>query len=407
MRVVVVGSGGREHALDWVLRAGGADVALVGADPDVEALAERIAAREPNLVVIGPEAPLVAGLADVLRSRGLDVFGPSREAAALEGSKVVAKAFMSRWEVPTAWYSTFDNANDALAYLRTATAPIVVKDSGLAAGKGVTVAGTLEEAEAAVRAVFSGGAGAADTRSGARREVVVEERLSGRELTLMLLTDGATYRLLPTARDHKRLRDGEAGEMTGGMGVVAPVALADPALLATIEETVVKPVVAGLAAEGLFYRGVLYIGLMLTPDGPKVLEFNVRFGDPEAQAVLPLLASNAPELFRAVARGELATMSIAWRAAHAACVVMAAPGYPAAPVAGVPVSVPQDLGEGVMVFAGGLAPAGGPGEYVTSGGRALNVVGLGATAAEARASAYAAVERISFPGAQYRTDIGA
>lgn len=406
MRVVVVGSGGREHALDWVLRAGGADVALVGVDPDVEALAERIAAREPDLVVIGPEAPLVAGLADVLRSRGLDVFGPSREAAALEGSKVVAKAFMSRWDVPTAHYFTFDNPIDALAYLATATAPVVVKDSGLAAGKGVAVAGTLEEAAAAVRAVFSDAAATAP-RVGARREVVIEECLSGRELTVMLLTDGDTYRLLPTARDHKRLRDGDTGEMTGGMGVVAPVALPDPALLATIEETVVKPVVAGLAAEGLFYRGVLYIGLMLTPDGPKVLEFNVRFGDPEAQAVLPLLASNASELFRAVARGELASSSVAWRAAHAACVVMAAPGYPAAPVAGVPVTVPTDLGEGVMVFAGGLAPAGGPGEYVTSGGRALNVVGVGATASEARASAYAAVERISFPGAQYRTDIGA
>ncbi len=404
MRVVVVGRGGREHALEWVLRAGGADVTLLGVDPDVEALARRVVREAPDLVVIGPEAPLVAGLADLLRAEGLDVFGPSREAAALEGSKAVAKAFMSRWGVPTARYSSFDNASGALVYLRSATAPIVVKDSGLAAGKGVTVAATLAEAEAAVRAVFSEGAAA--RQAGGRREVVIEECLSGRELTVMLFTDGAAYRLLPTARDHKRLRDGDAGEMTGGMGVVAPVELPDPALLAAIEETVVKPVVAGLAADGLFYRGVLYIGLMLTPDGPKVLEFNVRFGDPEAQAVLPLLASNAPELFRAVARGELASANATWREAHAACVVMAAPGYPAAPQTGVAVTVPSDLPAGVMVFAGGLVASGGPGEYVTSGGRALNVVGVGATAAEARASAYAAVERISFPGAQYRTDIG-
>ncbi len=418
MRVVVVGRGGREHALDWVLRAGGADVTLVGVEQDVEALADRVASHAPELVVIGPEAPLVAGLADVLRARGLDVFGPSRAAAALEGSKSFAKVFMVRHGVPTATYQAFDNPSDALTYLRGASAPIVVKDSGLAAGKGVTVAATLAEAEAAVRAVLSGGAGAdappagaelptsRSAHPGARREVVIEECLTGPELTVMLFTDGSSYRLLPTARDHKRLGDGDTGEMTGGMGVVAPVDLPDPALLALIEETVVKPVVAGLAAEGLFYRGVLYIGLMLTPAGPKVLEFNVRFGDPEAQAVLPLLVSNAPALFRAVARGELGSAVAEWRDAYSACVVMAAPGYPTSPVGGVPVAVPAELPDDVMVFAGGLTPAGRPGEYVTSGGRALNVVGTGDTAARARAAAYAAVEQISFPGAQYRTDIG-
>lgn len=397
MRVVVVGGGGREQALAWSLRSSGADVVMVGATGPVGEIAAAAEAARPDLVVVGPEAPLVAGLADVLRARGVSVFGPSKAASRLEGSKAFAKAFMRVNGVPTAEHNAFDNPDDALAQVRRTGAPIVVKDSGLAAGKGVTVAESLHEAEAAVLAVFAGGSG----------EVVIEERLEGPELTVMLLTDGRDYRLLPLARDHKRLLDGDEGPMTGGMGAVAPVRLDDPGLLALIEGSVVRPVLAGLREGGMLYRGVLYVGLMLTATGPKVLEFNVRFGDPEAQAVLPLLASNAGDVLAAVANGELAGQSVEWEDAYATCVVMAAPGYPSAPIKGVRVRVPHELPAGVLVFHGGTAPGAAAGEYLTTGGRALSVVAVAATPAASRAAAYAAVDSIDFPGALVRQDIGA
>lgn len=397
MKVVVVGSGGREHALAWVLERDGAEVAMIGAVPAVEELAHSVLDERPDLVVVGPETPLVAGLADVLRARGVSVFGPSREAARLEGSKAFAKAFMLRHGVPTADHRTFDAVEPALAHVRRVGAPIVVKDSGLAAGKGVTVARTLAEAEAAIESVLGRGGGA---------EVVVEECLIGRELTVMLLTDGHDYLLLPPSRDHKRLQDGDVGEMTGGMGAVAPAPLPGAGVLTTIEETIVRPALAGVRAEGMLYRGVLYVGLMLTESGPKVLEFNVRFGDPEAQAVLPLLASNSAELFLDVAEGRVAEADCRWLDAHVACVVMAAPGYPEEPVKGVPVGLPEGLPEGVMLFPGGLEKTAVPGEYRTTGGRALSVVALAPTEGAARAAAYATVKRVRFEGAQYRTDIG-
>lgn len=398
MKVVVVGNGGREEALCWALRRGGATVVAIAASGSVAQLAATALAEEPQLVVIGPEAPLVAGLADLLRAEGVPVFGPSRHAAQLEGSKAYSKAFMRRHGVPTADYRTFTDLGAALEYLATQTAPVVIKDSGLAAGKGVTVAMTLPEAEAALRSLFA-----------SRRpntEVVVEEFLTGRELTVMLFTDGRDHRLLPLARDHKRLLDGDQGAMTGGMGAVAPVALSEPGLLELIEQTIVAPVLAGIAAEDMLYRGVLYVGIMLTPAGPRVLEFNVRFGDPEAQAVLPLLASNAPQLFLAVAEGRLGEADVSWDAAHTVCVVMAAPGYPDAPVAGVKVRPPAELPAGVHVFKGGLQADQTPGVFTTSGGRVLSVVAVAPTAEEARAAAYECVAATSFPGAQFRTDIG-
>jgi phosphoribosylamine--glycine ligase len=397
VKVVVVGTGGREHALAWALRQGAAEVAMLEAGGTVEQLAEAVLSSAPELVVVGPEAPLVAGLADILRQSGVPVFGPSMAAARLEGSKAFAKAFMERWRVPTAKYAAFDELAPALDHLRQQPVPIVVKDSGLAAGKGVTVAKTRAEAEAAVRAVFEG-------RSAA--QVILEDFLTGAELTVMLFVDESGYRLLPPARDHKRLRDGDLGPMTGGMGAVAPVTLTDPGLLGQIEDGIVKPVLRGVREEDMLYRGVLYVGLMLTPAGPKVLEFNVRFGDPEAQAVLPLLASNAPQLFLDVAQGRLAGAPVTWRNAHAACVVLAAPGYPEAPVRGVEVRLPGRLPHGVHVFAGGMVPVDQPHVYSTSGGRVLSVVAVGQDAAGARAAAYDVVASIEFPGAQYRTDIG-
>jgi len=397
MKVVVVGTGGREHALAWALRQGEAEVAMVEAVGTVEQLAEAVLRNAPELVVIGPEAPLVAGLADRLRQAGVQVFGPSKAAARLEGSKAFAKAFMERWGVPTAKYAAFEELAPALDHLRDHEVPIVVKDSGLAAGKGVTVAKTRAEAEAAVRAVFDGRPAA---------QVILEDFLTGAELTVMLFADETGYRLLPPARDHKRLQDGDLGAMTGGMGAVAPVTLPDAGLLTQIEETIVEPVLGGIREEGMLYRGVLYVGLMLTPAGPKVLEFNVRFGDPEAQAVLPLLASSAPQLFLEVAQGRLASASVDWRHAHAACVVLAAPGYPTAPVRGVEVRLPAELPSGVHIFSGGMVPAGPPHVYSTTGGRVLSVVALGPDAAAAREAAYDVVASIEFPGAQFRTDIG-
>ncbi len=398
MKVVVVGTGGREEALCWALRQGDATVAAVAASGSVAELAAAVLAEGPGLVVIGPEAPLVAGLADALRAAGVPVFGPSRHAARLEGSKAFSKAFMRKHGVPTADYQTFTDLAAALGYLATKSAPIVVKDSGLAAGKGVTVAETHAAAEAALHTLFA--------RGGPNTEVVIEEFLTGRELTVMLFTDGRHHRLLPLARDHKRLLDGDHGAMTGGMGAVAPVALSEPGLLDVIERTIIAPVLEGIAAEDMLYRGVLYVGIMLTPAGPRVLEFNVRLGDPEAQAVLPLLASNAPELFLAVAEGRLGEADVRWHPAHTACVVMAAPGYPDAPLKGVPVKLPADRANGVHVFKGGLEAGAAPGSFTTSGGRALSVVAVAPTAAEARAAAYAGVAAVTFPGAQFRTDIG-
>lgn len=397
MRVAVVGVGGREQALAWVLRRDGAEAWLVPWSGDVENTAATILADAPDLVVIGPEAPLVAGLADELRQRGVAVFGPSGRAAQLEGSKAFAKEFMLRNRIPTAAYASFDDEEAALAHLRSVGAPVVVKDSGLAAGKGVTVADELAEAVEAVRGVFgSGGSGA----------VVIEERLSGPELTLMLLVSDGAYALLPYSRDHKRLQDDDAGPMTGGMGAVAPVDLADPELELKLEHEVVLPVLAGLEAEALPYRGVLYIGLMLTATGPKVLEFNVRFGDPEAQAVLPLLASDAPALFLAVAQGSLDPADVEWHESYTACVVMAAPGYPEAPHIGVPIRLPASLPTGVQLFAGGMVPDGNDGEYRSSGGRVLSVVATAGSAGAARDLATEVASRLDFPGAQFRRDIG-
>ncbi|MFA5568982.1 MAG: phosphoribosylamine--glycine ligase [Trueperaceae bacterium] len=397
MKVVVVGTGGREHALAWALRQGEAEIAMVGAVGNVEQLAEAVLSNAPELVVVGPEAPLVAGLADALRGRGVPVFGPSKAAARLEGSKAFAKSFMERWGVPTARYAAFDELGPALDHLGRQPVPIVVKDSGLAAGKGVTVAKSRAEAEAAVRAVFDGRPAA---------QVILEDFLTGPELTVMLFADETSHQLLPPARDHKRLRDGDLGPMTGGMGAVAPVTLPDAGLLRQIEETIVVPVLRGVREEGMLYRGVLYVGLMLTPAGPKVLEFNVRFGDPEAQAVLPLLASSAPRLFLDVAQGRLTDASVTWRNAHAACVVLAAPGYPEAPVKGVEVRLPERLPDRVHVFAGGMVARGAPHVYSTSGGRVLSVVAVGQDAAAARAAAYDVVASIEFAGAQFRTDVG-
>lgn len=408
MKVMIVGSGGREHVLAWKLaqspcvdevlcvpgNAGIAGVArCVAAELTPEALLQVAQREEIELTVIGPEVPLVEGVADVFEAAGRRVFGPNRAAARLEGSKSFAKAFMARHRVPTAAYESFSELDAALAYLEIQSYPLVVKDSALAAGKGVTIAHTRAEAVAALEAALEGGG-----------EVVVEAFLTGQEISLLLLTDGEAFTLLPLAQDYKQAFDGDIGPMTGGMGVVAPVPLLNEAELAEVLATVVEPTLAGLRDEGMHYRGVMFIGLMKTPAGVKVLEYNVRFGDPETQAVLPLLESDLLELLEAVIDGNLAEVTPRWSASASTCVVLAAPGYPGGYPSGLPLRVPEALPPETFVFHAGTALQ--EGQLVSSGGRVLNVVALAQTLPDAVAAAYEAVAQIDFPNAHWRRDIG-
>ncbi len=408
MKVLVVGSGGREHALLWKAaqsplvsklyaapgNPGMAALAeLVPWDGDLRALADWAEREGIDLTLVGPEAPLVEGIADLFAERGLKVFGPTQKAAMIEGSKAFAKRLMERYGIPTARYRTFQDPIEALEYLEAHGVPVVVKDSGLAAGKGVTVAFDLHTAKQAVANILNRAEGG---------EVVIEEYLEGEEATVLALTDGETILSLLPSQDHKRLLDGDQGPMTGGMGAVAPYPM-DPATLKRVEEEILKPLLQGLKAEGVVYRGVVYAGLMLTPEGPKVLEFNARFGDPEAQVVLPLLENDLVELALKVAEGRLGGTGLRWRKGAAACVVLAAPGYPEAPRKGIPLEIPKPP-EGVLLFHAGTRR--GPGGLETGGGRVLNVVGLGRDLREALEQAYAFIPRIGFPGAVYRRDIG-
>lgn len=412
MKVLVVGSGGREHALCWKAKQsprvhrlyaapgnpGIAELAeLVPWSGEISELADWAQTNQIDLVLVGPEAPLVEGLADALEERGVRVFGPRAKAAMIEGSKAFAKSVMERYGIPTARYRVFHDALEALEYLEKAGTPIVVKDSGLAAGKGVTVAQTVHQAKQAVANIL----GPADeARSG---EVVIEEFLEGPEVTALAVTDGTTIKPLIPSQDHKRLRDGDEGPMTGGMGAVAPYPLGE-ALLAEVQHRVLEPLIAGMRAEGVVYKGVVYAGIMLTQDGPKVLEFNARFGDPECQTLMPLLKTDLIELALAVAEGRLHTLELEWHSQASACVVMAAPGYPDAPKKGLPLKLPKTPPQGVLYFQAGTKQTSGG--LVTNGGRVLSVVGLGADLPEALERAYAGVEAVDFPQAQYRRDIG-
>ena len=405
----MVGSGGREHALAWKLaqsdrvdevvvapgNAGMRDVArTVDVPITVDALLELARGEAVDFTVVGPEAPLVAGIVDAFETAGLRIFGPSAEAARLEGSKRFAKEFMARHGIPTAAFKTFRDPAKARAYLHEVGAPIVVKDSALAAGKGVTVARTLPEAEVAVEAVFE--------REGA--EVVIEELLEGQEISLLVFTDGLAYRPMVLAQDYKQAQEGDVGPMTGGMGAVAPAALLSSAQQWQTMTKVVEPTLKALNADGIAYQGVLFIGLMMTADGAKVLEFNVRFGDPETQAVLPLLDNDLLRVLESVVDRRLARLELCWTGRKAACVVLAAPGYPGSYPKGIPIDIPDDLGPDVIVFHAGTDRA--EGRLVSSGGRVLNVVATADTLEDAVARAYAAADRIGFPGVYLRRDIG-
>jgi phosphoribosylamine---glycine ligase len=416
VRALVIGSGAREHALAWKLLQGGevdelyaapgnpglaafANCVPIPADATVE-LAEFAASLRIDLTVVGPELPLVQGIGDEFAQRGLVLLGPSRAAAEIEGSKVFTKEFCLRHGVPTAAARVVRNRDEAARAVRELGIPVVFKADGLAAGKGVTVCHSRDEVDQALVRFFEERAfGAAGER------VLVEECLVGDEVTFMVLTDGGTIVPLASSRDFKRLLDGDGGPNTGGMGAFSP-ALLPTELAALILRQIIQPTLEGLAREGREYRGVLYAGVMLTADGPKLLEYNCRLGDPETQVVLPRLDAELYTLCRAAAVGELSGARVAWKREVTACVVLAAAGYPEAPRRGDAISgLAEALAlPGVLVFHAGTAVH--DGRLVTAGGRVLSVVGRAGTLAEAVACAYRAVEQIHYDGMQLRHDIG-
>jgi phosphoribosylamine--glycine ligase len=416
MKVLVVGSGGREHAIAWRLsRDENVEVLAVPGNPgmrevgrcidapasDFAALAALARREAVDLTVVGPEAPLVAGIADVFADQGLPLFGPSSLAARLEGSKIFAKEFMLEQGIPTAAGALFDDVEAAIAHARARDGAAVVKADGLAAGKGVYVCDDPDDTVTAIERIMRDGA-----HGEAGRRIVIEDRLVGEEASVFCLTDGERYLLLPTSQDHKRLEDGDRGAMTGGMGAVSPAPIMTPALLATVEETILAPTLAGMRTIGAPYRGFLYLGLMITADGPQVLEYNCRLGDPEAQAVLPLLEGDFARALAACADGELEQAELAGGAGGAACVVIASPGYPAAAEKGLPIrGLPAtDPAGDTVVFHAGTAER--DGQLVTAGGRVLGVTARAASIRQALDRAYGMIESIELERMQYRKDIG-
>jgi phosphoribosylamine--glycine ligase len=411
VRVLVLGGGGREHALAWKIAQsptttglycapGNSGTAAISQNLRLQPAdaAEVVAAARGHridLVVVGPEAPLVAGVADALAAAGIAVFGPGREAANLEGSKAFAKEVMAAAGVPTAHHRTFDDPKAAEA-AAAAGGPIVVKADGLAAGKGVVVARSAEEAVAGVRSLASLGEAA--------RRLVLEELLDGEEVSVIALCDGERYVLLPPARDHKRVGDGDQGPNTGGMGAYAPAGSLPGGLLAEVGRTVIAPTLAELQRRRMPFRGALYAGLMLTAQGPRVLEFNVRFGDPETQPLMMQLEEDILPLLAACAAGRLEPRALAVRGGASVGVVLAAEGYPQSPRTG-DVIEGLDAPAGAQIFHAGTSAE--TGRILTAGGRVLTVCARGATLAEARDLAYAAASRVHFRGMHYRRDIAA
>jgi phosphoribosylamine--glycine ligase len=418
MRILIVGNGGREHALLWALHrdAPGAELYATRPNPgmarlaravpigpgEVEALTGWAASQRIDLAVVGPEGPLAAGIADRFRKKGVPVFGPSQDAARIESSKAFAKELMHEAGVPTALHRTFTDADEAAAWIRERGAPIVVKASGLAAGKGAVVCATVEDAMAAASAMLRD-----RTFGEAGREVVVEDFMAGEELSVFALCDGEHAVFLMPAQDHKAIGEGDTGPNTGGMGAYAPVTIATDAVLADVRERIVQPTLAALAARGCPFKGVLFAGLMLTPEGPQVVEFNARFGDPETQVLLPLMESSLLELMAEVAEGgSLAGRTARFRPGAAVTTVLASEGYPGDYPSGRAIGVPAAIDDDpdVPVFHAGTKEV--DGGWVTAGGRVLAVTGLGATLGDAAGRSRAAAEAIAFEGRQLRRDIG-
>ncbi len=412
--MMVVGSGGREHALVEALAASPLEPEMYAApgNPGMARIAQLVdipadaltdlrdfaAEQAIDLTVVGPESPLIGGIAECFWEADLKIFGPSRAAARIEGSKVFAKEVMRHAGVPTARFEAFDREAHAIDYLRSLDEyPAVVKVDGAAAGKGVTIVRDREEAEDAVRAAFSGKFGAAGER------VMIEEYLEGREASVFALTDGENILPFLPAQDYKRISDGDEGPNTGGMGAYSPIMWMEPATYAAVLEEIIRPTVRQLAMIGASYTGLLYAGVIVTESGPKALEFNCRFGDPETQALLPRLGTDLLELMVACGEEDLAGREVSWSAEKTVCVVLASEGYPESSSAGDEIVGLERIPTGVYVYHAATEER--DGKFYTAGGRVLNVVGTGTSVIEARARAYAAVEAIHFPGMQYHTDI--
>jgi phosphoribosylamine---glycine ligase len=418
MKILVIGSGGREHALCWKLRQsprvtdvfcapGNAGTEQIGrnvniAINDLEGLAKFAEVTGIGLTVVGPDDALAAGIVDVFEQRGLRIFGPAKDGARFESSKAFAKRFMERHGIPTARFGEFTDSAEAHRFCLKTNYPVVIKADGLALGKGVIIAANADEAAKAIYRIMEqrqfGDAG---------RRVIIEEFLTGEECSIHALIDGESYAMFPSAQDHKRALDGDEGLNTGGMGAYTPAPVLTPELERAVREQVMEPFVRGLKADGLSFKGLLYPGLMVTPDGLKVLEFNCRFGDPETQAFLPRLKTDLVEVMEAVIDGRLAECPLAWRDEAAVCVVMASGGYPGEYAKGKEITgIEAAESDGaVTVFHAGTKHSGG--RLVTAGGRVLGVTALGADVRAARERAYAAVGKIAFDGAHYRRDIAA
>ena len=416
MNILIVGSGGREHALAWKVaqsprlsqlfvapgNAGTASIAqnVSIAAEDSSALVAFARAKKIDLAIIGPEVPLANGVSDALCDAGIRVFGPSRAAAQLEASKTFAKDFMARHQIPTARYAAFSEFDAALKFMRAVDYPIVIKASGLAAGKGVIIPESMQEAENALRQIML------EREFGAAGDqVVIEERLQGEEVSLLAFTDGITVKPMLPAQDHKRLLDNDCGPNTGGMGAYVPAPICPPAMVAELTRTILQPTVDALRAEGTPFVGALYAGLMLTRDGVRVLEFNCRFGDPETQVILPLLDSDVIEIADACASQRLAQVDVKWNAGAAACVVAASGGYPGKYPVGCEIVGLDSVQDHTAIFHAGTKMD--DGKILTAGGRVLAVTGWGDSLRDALDLAYAAIKPIKFDGMQYRHDIGA
>jgi len=415
MKVLVIGNGGREHAIIWTLsksqrvdkiycapgNAGTASIAEnidISAD-NIDALLDFAKKNDIELTVVGPEVPLVLGIVDLFESQGLRIFGPNRQCAMLEGSKAFSKEFMIRNNIPTAMYAEYTDYNEAVANIDRLGFPIVIKADGLAAGKGVLIEYELEDAiknlkDIMVNKVFG--------ESGSK--VVFEEFMTGIEASMLCFVDGNTIVPMESAQDYKRIFDGDMGPNTGGMGTYSPSLIFNSELEGRIEREILEPIMAGFKKEGLKFKGVLFIGLMITSEGPKVLEFNVRFGDPETQSVLPRLKTDLVDIFESVIDEKLADQEILWSDEKTICVVMASGGYPGDYEKGKKIDGLESVDPDVVVFHAGTKLSGG--DVVTDGGRVLGVMAKGATMEEASSKAYANVAKIGFEGAQYRKDIG-
>ncbi|TDX51816.1 phosphoribosylamine--glycine ligase [Orenia marismortui] len=417
MKVLVIGNGGREHALVWKLKQskrieeifvapGNAGTEKLAENIDIEAtdinkLIDFVKKEKIDLTVVGPEAPLVTGIVDAFEAEGLKIFGPNKAAAQLEGSKVFSKNFMKKYSIPTAKYETFTNVDNAISYIKEEGAPIVVKAEGLAAGKGVIVAQTVDEAIAAVEEIMVN-----EKFGEAGERIVIEEFLAGEEATVLAFTDGNTIVPMIPSQDHKPAYDGDQGPNTGGMGAYAPAPIATENLMSKVYQEILVPTIEGLKEEGIIFKGVLYSGLMVVDGKAKVIEYNVRFGDPEAEVVLPLLKNDLVDVIEATIEDRLDQVDIEWLEKTAVCVIMASGGYPVRYEKGKEISgIEEAESEDIVVFQAGTALK--DDKLVTAGGRVLGVTALGNDYQDTIDKAYEGVKQIDFADAHYRTDIGA